>query len=316
MLLDTVESWMLRLSEDAPACTCSCCLSSAMISVNAAWIASIRCDCACCSASSGSLKSGARDAAIEPSWSSTGDMSTWRFDTAGRDDPCIGSGEGINCAWRVDNPMIGDDSERANGGLLACLEVEAGSPSMSRSRRVANGERLLNGESSVGAARRPFASMSATTRNQSSERWKSSKSCSISRSTWRCASMTLRRTRLSDAGVDVAASCPNERIVSTCFFATALSTGSGAGLEKYSSLMSEMSSLSVADWPGSSRGSSSSSDPSVSTDSSGFLKLSTVSQNCTSSERFRRSMNSMRYDSELGLVKVSLSVRLSVFVAS
>ena len=161
--------------------------------------------------------------------------------------------------------------------------------------------------SSAGAAR-PLASMSATTRNQSSERWKSSKSCSICRSTCLCASMTARRTRLSEAGVDVSALCPNERIVVTCFCDTALKTGSGTGLEKYSSLINEMSSLSVADCPGSSSGSSSSSEASESTDSSGFLKLSTVSQNCTSRERCRLSINSMKYESELGLVRISLSV--------
>ena len=51
--------------------------------------------------------------------------------------------------------------------------------------------------------------------------------------------------------------------------------------------------------------SSSSSELSESTDSKGFLKLSTVSQNCTSKERLRLSINSMKYERELGLVNIS-----------
>ena len=58
--------------------------------------------------------------------------------------------------------------------------------------------------------------------------------------------------------------------------------------------------------------SSSSPDESESTASSGFLKLSTVSQNCMRRERFRRSMNSMKYDSEVGVVRTSR--RLSLLV--
>ena len=56
------------------------------------------------------------------------------------------------------------------------------------------------------------------------------------------------------------------------------------------------------------RGSDSESEDEEATDSSGFLKLSTVSQKCTSSDRPRLSMNSMKYDKELGFVRISLSL--------
>lgn len=70
-----------------------------------------------------------------------------------------------------------------------------------------------------------------------------------------------------------------------------------------------MSSWILLELEGSCRGSSSSPDEPESIDSKGFLKLSTVSQNCTSKDRCRRSMNSMRYDKELGFLSTSRSVK-------
>jgi len=51
-------------------------------------------------------------------------------------------------------------------------------------------------------------------------------------------------------------------------------------------------------------------DESESTASRGFLKLSTVSQNCTRRDRFLRSMNSMKYDREVGVVRTSRMLSL------
>ena len=117
--------------------------------------------------------------------------------------------------------------------------------------------------------------------------------------------MTLLRTRRSAARVGGSSSRPNDLIALTCFWDIAESVGSGVDPEKYNSFIMEISSLSVADKEGSLNASSSSSELSESTDSKGFLKLSTVSQNCTSKERLRLSINSMKYERELGLVNIS-----------
>ena len=78
------ESCTLRVSEELPGWVWSCSLSRAMISVSAAWMASILCDCSFCSASSGSSKSGARVADGESLSSATGDIRTCKLETAGR----------------------------------------------------------------------------------------------------------------------------------------------------------------------------------------------------------------------------------------
>lgn len=69
----------------------------------------------------------------------------------------------------------------------------------------------------------------------------------------------------------------------------------------------DISSLTVAGVVVSCMGSSSSSDDAESIASKGFLKLSTVSQNWTSNDLWRRSINSIKYESELGLLRTSRS---------
>ena len=142
-----------------------------------------------------------------------------------------------------------------------------------------------DGYSSGGDAFRLGKSVSPIARNHNSDLPKSSKSCSISCSTCLCANMTLRRTFLwapSEGGDWL---CVKPRIISTCFFDIDERVGWGAGLEKYRSLIIDISSLTVARVVRSCTGSSSSSDEAESIDSKGFLKLSTVSQNWTSIDR-------------------------------
>src|SRR5258708_27023759 len=122
--------------------------------------------------------------------------------------------------------------------------------------------------------------------------------------------MTFLLTFLSALGFGGLSSRAKTRIALMCLAEITESAGWGVGEEKYKSLTIVTSSLAVSEcWMSSL---SSSPDESEFTASSGFLKLSTVSQNWTKRERLRRSMNSMKYDKEVGVVRTSRKLTLFV----
>jgi hypothetical protein len=98
-------------------------------------------------------------------------------------------------------------------------------------------------------------------------------------------------------------------MISMCLLEMDDSAGGKVDPEKYRSLIIDISSLTLLELDLSCIGSSSSPDDPESMDSNGFLKLSTVSQNWTSKDRCRRSINSMKYERELGFLSMSRNVK-------
>jgi len=152
--------------------------------------------------------------------------------------------------------MDGSDSERTvNGGLIiigGLLVREARIPGSgeSRLRMVLNGDgpsSETTEELMTDAVMALFDSVSPTTRNHRGERWKSSKSPSVSCSTCRWANMTFLLTFLSALGLGVLLSSAKTQIALMCLAEITESAGWDVGEEKYKSLTIVISSLTVSE---------------------------------------------------------------------